>query len=271
MSGQPLRIVVALDSSAHARAAMEAAADLAERLRAEILALFVEDAELARLAALPFATEIGSDATARPFDLPRVERHFRSHVREARATCERTAERRRVVARFEVVRGSVSGEILAAAEGAEMVILGRASARGIRLGRTTQAVLARSTRPVAVVTAERAFGRPVAVVFDGSAESRRALDLAIRLAGEDHRNLAVLIPFDGPRRDEVAAEARAIAAPAGITPRCIGVAATARAIRRSVEERGCRVLVLDRASALLEDGGIVAMVEQLDCPVFVTG
>ena len=52
------RILVALDASRHSLAALEAAAELAARLKAELVGLFVEDIDLLRLAGLPFAREI---------------------------------------------------------------------------------------------------------------------------------------------------------------------------------------------------------------------
>src|SRR3989304_3336351 len=55
----PKRIVVALDTGSLSRAAIETAARLAIGLRAELEALFVEDVNLRRLAALPFARGLG--------------------------------------------------------------------------------------------------------------------------------------------------------------------------------------------------------------------
>ena len=49
------RILVALDASASGRAALAGAAALAAELQAELLGLFVEDANLLRLASLPFS------------------------------------------------------------------------------------------------------------------------------------------------------------------------------------------------------------------------
>ncbi len=61
------RILVAIDTSPHGRAALEAAADLAAASSAELCGLFVEDLNLLRLAGLPFAHEIEfASATPRP-------------------------------------------------------------------------------------------------------------------------------------------------------------------------------------------------------------
>lgn len=279
------RIVVAVDRSEQARAAVEAAADLARRLRAELIALFVEDVDLVRLAQLPFVREIGVNAEVRELDLPRIERRFRSESREAREACERAAGRCRVALRFDVVRGSVVREIVAAAEGAEMIVVGRTGlallpagggagphrAAPSRLGRTAQALLASGARTVAVIGTFEEIGRPVAAVLDGGEGSRSALDLAIRLAGEDHFNLAVLVTGEASRRDDVAAQASAAAAAFGIEPRVVATGDGADAIAARVRDLGCRAVVVGRGCAALGEGGAVALVERLDCPVFVTG
>lgn len=282
MNGRGRRILVALDSSAGARAAMEAAAELASRLEAEVLALFVEDVELLHLAGLPFAREIGADALERPLDLPRLERRLRTEARTAQGICTSIAERSRAAVRFEVVRGPVAREILAAAEQADMVVLGRGSReapsrrltpqrRPASLGRTTSSVLASSTRTVAVFTAEHVLGRPIAVLYDGTGSCRRALDLAIRLAGEDHRNLVVLVPTSPPEALRIGAEATEIAAEARITPRIVVVPET-RALATAILATGCRAVVLDRhCTRVATGGGLVDLVTRLECPVFVVG
>ena len=52
------RILFALDPSRQNRAALERALTLAERLRAELIMLFVEDENLLHLVNLPFAREV---------------------------------------------------------------------------------------------------------------------------------------------------------------------------------------------------------------------
>jgi hypothetical protein len=59
-------------------AAPQAIARLAKEMQAELLGLFIEDAELLRFAALPFAAEVGFPSAARrTIDLAAVERALR--------------------------------------------------------------------------------------------------------------------------------------------------------------------------------------------------
>ena len=53
------RIVIAMDASPHAAAALEGAARFARVFGAELAAVFVEDVDLIRAASSPFAREVG--------------------------------------------------------------------------------------------------------------------------------------------------------------------------------------------------------------------
>lgn len=273
----PGRIVVAVDCSAHGRAAAEAAADLALRLRAQLTALFVEDVELLHLAGLPFVREIGRGGEVRPLDPATIERGFRREVREVRDACEKAAGRCRITMRFDVVRGRVPSALAEAAAGAELLVVGRSGAGGLHrgarraaLGRTLQALLAPGGPPVALIGEGSGDGRPLAVVQDDGEASRRAFALALRLAGgEGSRDLAdaggpVVIRVgagqrSGPETDTVQTGSHEVR-----------IEADAASLAAKIRELGCRAVVLDRESSL-SGAGLVELVEALDCPVFVTG
>lgn len=62
--------------------APEAVARLAQELQAELLGLFIEDVELLRLAAFPFAAEVGfPSASRRAIDVGALERQMRTQAR----------------------------------------------------------------------------------------------------------------------------------------------------------------------------------------------
>ena len=67
------RILVVLDASPFGLEALEAAAGLAARLRAELQGLFVEDVDLLRLAGLPFARELAYSSSQRRLDVATME------------------------------------------------------------------------------------------------------------------------------------------------------------------------------------------------------
>jgi nucleotide-binding universal stress UspA family protein len=139
------RILIALDASPASLAAAELAAELAERSRAELVALFVEDSELLGAATLP-AHAGGPAPEASAEAGPDLARRLQAHAAELRQRLERLARRHGVTLTFQVARGEVTGEVLKAAAEADLVALGRvgwARGSGERLGRTASAVLAR--------------------------------------------------------------------------------------------------------------------------------
>jgi hypothetical protein len=109
------RIVVALGAGTPARE-LDAAAALAGRSGAELLGLFIEDLDLIRFAALPFAHEIGAASAARRgLDVASVERALRALASDAERMLAGAAGRSSVPWSFRVARGTLLDVLLAAA------------------------------------------------------------------------------------------------------------------------------------------------------------
>jgi nucleotide-binding universal stress UspA family protein len=179
------RILVALDTSQHSLAALQAAAELAARLKAELVGLFVEDINLLRLAGLPFAREIRyPSAIVQQLDSPRLEQELKAQGAQARRALAAVAEQAQVAWSFRVVRGHVTAEVLAAALEADLLSLGISSwpsVRRGRLGSTARTVAAEAPRTVLLLQRGDKIRPPVLVVYDGSLAARRALAMAVRL------------------------------------------------------------------------------------------
>jgi K+-sensing histidine kinase KdpD len=117
------RVIVGLDPVRQSRALLEAAAELADHMQAELLGLFVENQDLLHFAGMPFAREVGFEsATRRMLDVESMERTFRALAREARQTLELIAGGTKLQWSFRVVRGAPAAELLAAAEESDLVI-----------------------------------------------------------------------------------------------------------------------------------------------------
>lgn len=180
------RILVALDVSAHSQAALEAAANVAALLEAELVGIFVEDINLLRVAQLPFVQEVCFPmAEVRDIGVSQMERHWRSQANEARRQLGEMAAERRVKWSFRVVRGPVSDELLTAALDMDLLALGRlgrSSSRRAQLGSTARKAIYEGSGPVLLMHAGIDLEQPVLVIFDGSDASYRALDVAATLA-----------------------------------------------------------------------------------------
>lgn len=102
-----------------AAAAPEAVARLARQMQAELVGLFIEDAELLRFAALPLAAEIGFPSAARrSVDLASVERSLRAQAAALRGALAAALDPSAHAWSFRVARASPASAIGAAlAEG----------------------------------------------------------------------------------------------------------------------------------------------------------
>lgn len=183
----PRRILVALDASATSLDALAAAAALAARFGgAELEGLFVEDQDLIRLAGLPFADLQRGPVGARvPVDREAAESALRALAFRAREALSRIAAGRRLTWSFRVVRGSIAPQVLAAAEGADLLVLGAAGhARQGRagLGATARSAAASAPSSVLIIARGDGVGERVLLVDDGSPLAARAADIARRLA-----------------------------------------------------------------------------------------
>lgn len=217
------RVLVALDASPLSLTALEAAAVLARRMGAELTGVFVEDINLTRLAGHPVATSISLVGGIRRDPGHRLLEHaLKVQVTAARRAFEEVAEQLGPTASFAVRQGRVEVELLAAAEEADLVLVGcsgqgdRLASRR-RLGSTARAMVERAARPVVVVRHALPAAQPVAVLYDGSPASRRALVLAARLATAAGARLEVITlaaDAEAARRREQ--EARALIAPVAI-------------------------------------------------------
>ena len=183
------RITVALDSSPPARAALAAAIDLAARLHAEMDALFVEDITYVYLAELNLGQEfVMSSGRSQPFDPDAVEGWYRREAAEARQMTEALARQRNVTCSFRVVRGKVDVEVITAASGADLLVLGIAGRSEIlrsQPGSTALAAAARAPGSVLLIRPGTRVAGHAVVAYDGSPGAVRALEAAAMLANAD--------------------------------------------------------------------------------------
>ena len=136
------RILVALDHSDDSRTTLAEAAALAARLQAELVGLFIEDVKLLDAAQLPFVRQISLTGHSAPMDRTGVERGFRAQEQAARQLMESVALRHRLSWSFRVARGRASVEILAQAQGVDLVIVGKTAPAVTRQGRIGATALA---------------------------------------------------------------------------------------------------------------------------------
>ena len=118
------RIVVGLEPARRSRATLAAAARIAARMEAELVGVFVEDADLLHLAGMPFAREVGYPSAAeRALDTSIMERSMRALADETRRALAAIAEPALLRWSFRVARGSIASELLAGAGETDLILL----------------------------------------------------------------------------------------------------------------------------------------------------
>jgi hypothetical protein len=197
------RVVIALGSACDVSRQIEAAADLADRLHAELRGVFVEDANLLKAADLPFTRQVAlARDCIRPLERSVVEAEFRALANRARRYMERIAGSRRIAWSFDIVRGDRASQT-PKAEPNELVVMetrSRAFAGRVRLPIPGLSAADEGLGARAFLGVGLATSRKIAVVLDGSRAAGRALDMALDLAGNDPGSLAVfLTPGSGEK------------------------------------------------------------------------
>ncbi|MBM4429906.1 MAG: universal stress protein [Chloroflexi bacterium] len=269
------RILVALDASQHSLVALETAAELAARLEAELVGLFVEDINLLRLAELPFAQELGIfSATGRRLDTQQVERQLQAQAERARRALATRAERAHVRWSFQVTRGVVAPQLLIAASEADLLILGRTSgsvSRSTRAGSTARAMAVGATCPALVMTQVARLRLPLLLLYDGSPSAQKAVAVAAGLVRGEDRHLIVFILTDSPEqaqglKQQVSQwlQERGLVARYRLVP---GV--SVGRLREMIETEGCGTLVLPAQTACLENEELLSLMEELELPMLI--
>jgi nucleotide-binding universal stress UspA family protein len=269
------RILVALDVSPHSLAALEAASELAETLKAELVGNYVEDINLLHLAGLPFAREVSYLSVAvRPLDSLSMERELRMQAERVRQALAGVAGRRQLRWSFRVVRGQVTAELLTAAQEADMLAIGRASGamtRRVRLGGTAREVLAQVARPVLLLQHGHTICHPVQLVYDGSAAAKLALAAVTQVALATGGHLSVIIVADAPDHAQLLqqeTEARLAAQRVQGQYRQL-INPTAEELAQALHRAGGGTLIIGADNPLLRGEGLPTLLEAIDCSVLL--
>ncbi|NTV02818.1 MAG: universal stress protein [Chlorobiaceae bacterium] len=273
-SGVIRSIAVAIDCSPHSRASLEAAAEMAGRLQAELVGIFVEDINLLRIAGIPFAEEIRSySSTTGKLDEGQLERLLRLQAREAQDLLQRTADTKTLRHTFRVLRGIVPEEVMAAASQADILVLGRSGRspscrKG--LGSTARSALYEGDRTVLLMRPGfTATKGPLLVLYDGSGGSKRALQTALDIAGPESTIHLIVLDHDPEEVERCREDAQSLIGPAGIAAEYHHLPISAgKQLARYIKMIDTGLLVLsDRMG--LPGQELRELVDDIDYPVLV--
>ncbi|MDZ7690947.1 MAG: universal stress protein [Balneolaceae bacterium] len=191
------RILVALDTSAHSRAALHAAAQLAKLAEAELKGLYVSDATWHRLGKLSLIKEI-SEITGESRSLGEEEMEKQSELIKKRIEdyLSKIARSSGISYSLNSVRGSIGEELLKAAEGVDLITIGRTGhshKQEDKLGKTARYIIKHAQKPVLVLEQGLTIGNaPIICIYDGTEQSQRGLKLALNLAKKQRNQLQII-------------------------------------------------------------------------------
>lgn len=267
------RVLIALDASPQSMAALQAAAELAAGLEAELIGVFVEDINLVRLAGLRVTMEFGqTSGQAREIDERRIGLELHGRAERARSAIQRAAGQRQIPWSFQVARGSIERELLSRAEQVDLIILGRASWSGrTPIGSTAKAILAGATSNTLILDTGHRLHPTLMVIYDGSAISQRALKTVLDLARRLDRFLVVGIwAADQESARELQREVAVEMKRSRVRARyrwLMGI--SSRELGELTRDQEQVVLVLPGDSALSTASKLQEVMQHLQCPVLI--
>ena len=120
---QARKILLALDIASQSLAARDIALSLANRLQAELIALFIEDEDLLRSAQFPFASEIiASSAMERKLDYADMERSLRAWSTQMQQQLLKQAQQTNTKCTFRTFRGRKTETLFAQTETSSLLV-----------------------------------------------------------------------------------------------------------------------------------------------------
>lgn len=269
MSRERRRILIGLDSSPGSLRGLAEAAQMAARLDAELVGLFVEDENLMRLAGLPQSYEIGlQSAKSRNLDPQAIGRMFKQMAERARREVKRAAEREHVRSSFEVVRGSVIGQLLRALAGDDGESRGQSRPRRLGSGDGAPSIILMQGQ-VCVFPA----GKAVIVVDDEHFSANRlpvALDLADESCTQELLFLVVSQSLINARR-QVGKIAEFLELEGRSAQIRIQGTLEVEHFLALLENESCGTLIFNACPKLTGRDILKRLAEEIDYPIFLVG
>jgi hypothetical protein len=259
--------VVAVNAGRRCAQTLELAASLAVSAGADLEVVFVEDADLLRLADLPVTCEIDRiSGMSRQMDGRSMLRALRCEVQHVRREIARLGRNSLLRASVSVVRGHYLTEALAASARGDVTFVhgARRPWPGDFLASTPVPSMA-----IGGASAHRgrlAARRPLWTLFDGSAASIRALKIALALSRGVPGKLVVLLAGGGDETESRKREAQTVAGAAHLQFLDVGQDWLSQ-LPRALAPGADSLLVLARKSPALDDSDARSYLETLSIPV----
>lgn len=190
------KVLVAMDSSRHSNAALEAAAKLAKAMEANMHGLFVHDDRWYRVCRLPSMAEVNElTGEIEPLAVKKLEEQIRVMEYRIQQRFEQISKRNQLSYQWKTVAGKVGEKLLEASDEADLITIGvkgQSYTARKRLGRTARTIIERSAKPVLILQEGLKIGQSIIAINDGSEQSLAGIELALDLAEKNDSRLLIL-------------------------------------------------------------------------------
>jgi len=254
------RILIALNATERGGLGRTAAVRLATKLHVALHGLFIEDVDLLRASALPFAKEISlSGGTQRPLTFASMEQSLQAIGGQLRDELAELAREANIAWSFDVRRESLPRALIEAVESEVLVVIGPRDA-ALNLARAS-----RSKPP------SWKAGGPLIVLFDGKASSKRAVGAAIQIRRAVGGRIVVQVLADEPNKTgKLVAQATTLASSADTGPQAeVTGAKTIRDVLEITHRERASLVLVGADNALLSEHSLRLLIERIECPIGV--
>jgi nucleotide-binding universal stress UspA family protein len=268
------RILVAIDTSGHSRAALEAAATLARITEAQIHGLFVQEEQWSHIGQLPSLSAIneltGHSQTLEEGNLKQQIDLLKQRLHRQLRTVSRQHQ---INHSWKTARGKVAEEILEAAKEADLITIGRRGRSVLRkreLGSTARAIIRKADKPVLILKKGLELGQTITIVYNASPESQKGLRLALSIAQKNESKLWVLVMDEnngaGQRDKAVEKMVEEASVPVNVT---MFQKPNVGQFLNVVNYQQSGLLVIPKSQSFLQGDALEITVEHIQCPVLL--
>jgi nucleotide-binding universal stress UspA family protein len=268
-------ILVAVDTSAHSRAALEAAAALAKITQANIRGIFVQEKRWSQVSRLPSSTAI-NEWTGELVSLE--EDNMQQQVERLKKRLQRQLQaisrQHKIKHSWQTAHGQVSEQILEAAKEADLITIGRRgrsfSGRN-KLGSTAKAIIRKADKPILILKEGLRLRDTITVVYNATAQSREGLKMALGIAEKNESKLSILVLNEssqsGSERDKTVEKmVEGAAIPVNIT---LFQQPSIGQFLNVINYQQSGLLVIPKNQSFLKEKALEITLEHIHCPVLL--
>jgi nucleotide-binding universal stress UspA family protein len=269
------KILVAIDTSGHSRAALEAAATLARITEAQVHGLFVQEEQWNCIGQLPSLSAINElTGHSQALEEGSIEQQVELLKQRLHRQLRTVSRQHQINHSWQTARGKVAEEILEAAKEADLITIGRRGRSFMRksnLGSTARAIIRKADKPVLILKKGLELGQTITVVYNASAESQKGLRLALSIAQKNESKLWILVMDENSggseQRDKTVEQmVEDASVPVNVT---IFQKPNVGQFLNVVNYQQSGMLVIPKNQSFLQGDALEITIEHIQCPVLL--